>query len=36
MLRESEEIAQQLRALAALPKDLDSILSTHIVAHTYP
>ena len=27
------EVAQQLRALATLPEDLGSILSTHVVAH---
>jgi hypothetical protein len=29
----AEEMAQQLRALAALPEDLGSIPSTHMVAH---
>jgi hypothetical protein len=29
------EMAQQLRALAALPEDLSSISSNHVVAHNY-
>jgi hypothetical protein len=28
-------MAQQLKALAVLAEDLDSILSTHVVAHNH-
>ena len=31
----AEEMAQQLKALAALAEDTDSIPSTHMVAHEY-
>jgi hypothetical protein len=33
--KRAREMAQQLRALAALPEDLDSIPNTHKVAHNY-
>jgi hypothetical protein len=32
-LREAGEMAQQLKALAVLPEDPESISSTHIMAH---
>jgi hypothetical protein len=31
----AEEVGQQLRALAALPEVLSSILSNHMVSHNY-
>ena len=30
------EVAQRLRALAALPEDLGLILSSHMLAHSHP
>jgi hypothetical protein len=30
------EMAQWIRALVALPRELDSVYSTYMVAHNYP